>query len=80
MVETVIEGIQLGAGLARVEFLDDKQIEAINRYSHIALPVLPTLFFEFHGISKGEVEELAPDWCSLSLRSTEAVASNGRRI
>jgi len=58
-VETVIEGIQLGAGLARVEFLDDKQIEAINRYSHIALPVLPTLFFEFHGISKGEVEERA---------------------
>jgi len=56
-VETVIEGIQLGAGLARVEFLDDKQIEAINRYSKIDLPVLPTIFFEFHGISKREVEE-----------------------
>jgi len=56
-VETVIEGIQLGAGLARVEFLDDKQIEAINRYSKIDLPVLPTLFFEFHGLSKQEVEK-----------------------
>lgn len=56
-VETVIEGIQLGAGLARVEFLDDKQIEAINRYSKIDLPVLPTLFFEFHGLNKREVEE-----------------------
>ena len=58
-VETVIEGIQLGAGLARVEFLDDKQIEAINRYSKMDLPVLPTLFFEFHGMSKREVEERA---------------------
>lgn len=56
-VETVIEGIQLGAGLARVEFLDDKQIAAINRYSKIDLPVLPTLFFEFHGLSKQEVEK-----------------------
>jgi D-lactate dehydrogenase (cytochrome) len=56
-VETVIEGIQLGAGLARVEFLDDKQIEAINLYSKIDLPALPTLFFEFHGLSKQEVEK-----------------------
>jgi D-lactate dehydrogenase (cytochrome) len=58
-VETVIECIQLGAGLARVEFLDDKQIEAINRFSKIDLPVLPTLFFEFHGVSKRDVEEQA---------------------
>jgi D-lactate dehydrogenase (cytochrome) len=58
-VETVIEGIQIGAGLARVEFLDDKQIEAINRHSKIDLPVLPTLFFEFHGMSDRDVAEQA---------------------
>jgi D-lactate dehydrogenase (cytochrome) len=58
-VETVIEGIQLGAGLARVEFLDDKQIEAINRYSKIDLAVLPTLFFEFHGMNDRDVQEQA---------------------
>ncbi len=58
-VETVIEGIQLGAGLARVEFLDDKQIEAINRYSIIDLAVLPTLFFEFHGMNDRDVQEQA---------------------
>jgi D-lactate dehydrogenase (cytochrome) len=58
-VETVIEGIQLGAGLARVEFLDDKQIEAINRYSKIDLTVLPTLFFEFHGMNDRDVQEQA---------------------
>jgi D-lactate dehydrogenase (cytochrome) len=58
-IETVIEGIQLGAGLARIEFLDDKQIEAINQYSRIDLPIVPTLFFEFHGMTKREVEERA---------------------
>ncbi len=51
-VETVIEAIQFGIGVARVEFLDDKQIEAMNRYSKISLPVLPTLFFEFHGMDR----------------------------
>ncbi|HVW84503.1 MAG TPA: FAD-linked oxidase C-terminal domain-containing protein, partial [Bryobacteraceae bacterium] len=58
-VQTVIEAIQLDAGLARVEFLDEKQIEAINRYSRIDLPVLPTLFLEFHGMNTGEVRERA---------------------
>jgi len=58
-VETVIEGIQLGAGLARVEFLDDKQIDAINRYSKIDLAVLPTLLFEFHGMNSRDVQEQA---------------------
>jgi D-lactate dehydrogenase (cytochrome) len=65
-VETVIEGIQFGAGLARVEFLDDKQIEAINRYSHLDLPVLPTLFFEFHGMNDRDVAEQAELLQSLS--------------
>jgi D-lactate dehydrogenase (cytochrome) len=58
-VETVIEGLQLGAAPARVEFLDDNQVDAINRYSRIDLPVLPTLFFEFHGINKREVQDRA---------------------
>lgn len=44
-VETVIEAIQLGAALARVEYLDDKMVEAINRHSKLDLPLLPTLFF-----------------------------------
>jgi len=54
-VETVIEAIQFGIGLARVEFLDDKQVEAINLYSKIDLPILPTLFFEFHGMNDRDV-------------------------
>jgi D-lactate dehydrogenase (cytochrome) len=58
-VETVIEGIQLGLGVARVEFLDDKQVEAINRYSKTDLPVLPTLFFEFHGMNDRDLKDQA---------------------
>lgn len=58
-VETVIETLQLGLAPARAELLDDKQIEAINRYSKTDLPVLPTVFFEFHGMSEGEVANRA---------------------
>ncbi len=58
-VETVIESIQLGVGVARVEFLDDKQVEAINRYSKTSLPVLPTLFFEFHGMNDRDIGDQA---------------------
>lgn len=58
-VETVIEAIQLGASLARVEFLDEKQMDAINRYSKVNLAVLPTLFFEFHGMNSRDVVEQA---------------------
>lgn len=50
-IETVIETVQFGLGVARVEFLDEQQIIAINRYSKTNLSALPTLFFEFHGIS-----------------------------
>lgn len=50
-IETVIEAVQFGLGVARVEFLDDQQITAINRHSKTNLAELPTLFFEFHGMN-----------------------------
>ena len=65
-VDTVIEGIQLGLGMARVEFLDDKQIDAINRYSKTTMPVQPTLFFEFHGMNDRDVEDQASTLQSLA--------------
>ncbi len=58
-VNTVIEIIQLGISVARIEFLDDRQVDAVNRYSHIDLAVKPTLLFEFHGISQASVDEAA---------------------
>jgi D-lactate dehydrogenase (cytochrome) len=48
-VDTVVQSIQLGIPLARVEILDDVQIRAVNRWSKLDLPELTTLFFEFHG-------------------------------
>ena len=58
-VKTVIEAIQLGVGVARIEFMDEHQVDAVNRYSHLDLLVKPTLLFEFHGVSEASVEEAA---------------------
>lgn len=57
-VDTVIQTIQLGIPLARIELLDALTLSAINRYSKTSLKELPTLFFEFHG-SPASVEEQA---------------------
>ncbi|HYG88233.1 MAG TPA: FAD-linked oxidase C-terminal domain-containing protein [Azospirillum sp.] len=57
-VDTVIATIQSGIPVARVEFLDEVQMDAINRYSKLNMAVKPTLFFEFHGTTRG-VEEQA---------------------
>ena len=58
-VETVIEMIQLGLGVACIEFMDDRMAAAVNRYSHLDLTERPTLLFEFHGISRSVVDESA---------------------
>lgn len=57
-VDTVIQTIQLGVPVARVELLDALTLQAINRYSKTTLPEAPTLFFEFHG-SDSSVQEQA---------------------
>jgi D-lactate dehydrogenase (cytochrome) len=46
---TVIQAIQLGLGIARVELLDELQIRAVNMHSKLGLEERPTLFIEFHG-------------------------------
>lgn len=48
-IEAIIEIIQLGIPIVRIEFMDEHQVEACNRYSGIDKPVMPTLFFEFQG-------------------------------
>jgi D-lactate dehydrogenase (cytochrome) len=58
-VRTVIEAIQLGLGPARIEFMDDRLVDAVNRYSKLDLAVKPTLLLEFHGLSQASVEETA---------------------
>ena len=56
-VDTVIEIIQAGVPVARIELLDEVQIDACNRYSKLDLKVAPTLFFEFHGTAGGVREQ-----------------------
>ena len=58
-VDTVVQAIQLGIPLARVEILDDMQMKAINRWSKLDYPELTTLFFEFHGSPAGVTEQVA---------------------
>ena len=58
-VQTVITTIQLGIPVARLELLDEAQLEAINRYSKVNHALKPTLFFEFHGPSEAAVTEAA---------------------
>ncbi|UCV30365.1 FAD-binding protein [Ferribacterium limneticum] len=57
-VQTVIQTIQLGIPVARIELLDALSLKAINLFSKTTLAEAPTLFFEFHG-SPSSAEEQA---------------------
>lgn len=60
-VRTVITTIQLGVPVARIELLDEVLIGAVNKFSGLACPVAPTLFFEFHGLSEQDVTAQAAE-------------------
>ena len=88
-VDAVIELIQSGAPLARIEFLDEVQVRACNAYSKLALPEQPTLFIEFNGTEASVTEQFARAArssraqrrrrASVGLRRAEARAACGRR-
>jgi D-lactate dehydrogenase (cytochrome) len=68
-VDSVISIIQSGIPVARIEFLDEIQMKAVNQYSKLNYAQLPTLFFEFHGTPASVVEQ--------SERVAEIVAEYG---
>jgi D-lactate dehydrogenase (cytochrome) len=56
---TVIQAIQLGLGLARMELIDALQIKGFNIHSGTSFAETPTLFLEFHGTPAGTAEQIA---------------------
>jgi D-lactate dehydrogenase (cytochrome) len=58
-VKTVIQTVQLGIPVARMEVIDEVQLAIVNRFSKTSYPEAPTLFFEFHGTSQDVVDEQA---------------------
>ena len=65
----VIETIQSGLPVARIELLDELQVKACNAYSKLGLPETPMLFLEFHGTDAGVAEQ--------SRRFSEIAAEHG---
>ena len=56
--EAVITTIQMGLPVARIELVNELQMQAMVGYSKLDLPVSPCLFVEFHG-SQASVKEQA---------------------
>ncbi|MGN6065534.1 FAD-binding oxidoreductase, partial [Brevundimonas diminuta] len=56
-VQSVIEVIQMGIPIARVEFMDTAAVRATNAYSKLTLKESPLLLFEFHGSPSGVQEQ-----------------------
>ena len=65
---TVIQTIQLGVPIARVELIDANSVRMVNAHSKLTLREEPLLLMEFHGSPAGvqeqaeTVQELAKEW------------------
>jgi D-lactate dehydrogenase (cytochrome) len=55
--QTVMQVIQYGIPVARIELLDEVQVRASNAYSKLDLPEEPLLLLEFHGSDASVVEQ-----------------------
>lgn len=55
--QTVMQVIQYGIPVARIELLDPVQVKACNAYSKLELPEQPLLLLEFHGSDASVIEQ-----------------------
>jgi D-lactate dehydrogenase (cytochrome) len=58
-VDGVIEVIQYGIGVARIELLDSDAVRAVNKYSDTNLPEQTLLLMEFHGSAESTAIDIA---------------------
>lgn len=56
-INTVIETIQMGVPMARIEFMDSHTTAAVNAYSNMNFPVQPHLLVEFVGSDAGIADD-----------------------
>lgn len=56
-VRTVVQTIQAGVPVARVELLDQVTMRAVAEYAKLDMAAVPTLFLEFHGSPSGVAEQ-----------------------
>src|SRR5690606_8440836 len=56
-VQSVIDIIQMGVPVARVEFMDEAAVRSVNLHSKMTLRETPLLVFEFHGSPAGVQEQ-----------------------
>ncbi len=68
-VQAVMETIQSGIPMARIEFVDEATVAAFNAHAGETLPLMPHLMIEFHGSDAGVAETAA--------RFGEIAADNG---
>ena len=58
-VDAVMDAMQVGLPMARIEFLDEVQMQGMNIYNpDMSLPETPHLFLEFHGSESGVAEQV----------------------
>ncbi len=56
-VQSVVETVQSGLPIARIEFLDEVAVDAANAHAGLGLKRVPTLFLEFHGSARWVQEQ-----------------------
>ncbi|GAB4295377.1 MAG: FAD-linked oxidase C-terminal domain-containing protein [Roseovarius sp.] len=56
-VDCVIDTIQMGLPVARIELVDSETVRAVNAYAGLGLPERPHLLLEFHGSEAGVAEQ-----------------------
>ncbi len=83
-VECVVQTMQQGIPVARIELLDAVQLDAINRRYDLGYVAAPTLFLEFHGNRREvteqaeTVEEIARELGALTWTSTSDATERHR--